>query len=370
MSHPPKKAKTTSTSGGPFAKRPRVMLVRILEFFTMYEVARLQRLVCLEFRDAGQDRIHERGGRKLYEEGMAHLFGLNYKTINRPRARLLLQASLDAGCKIALLRERMRASNPSNQDQQKILHDLKVIATSSPYKWVDYYIGRWYANGWGGEEKIKQTVAWFKKAIRKGHTNARYDLGVSYDNGDLGLTHSRTKANELWALDADQGHAYARFNLGNSYREGRGDLAIDFNRCVALWEQSAKQGVLSAQFHLARLYCLGSKDGTPMTIPMNSQLSFKWNLAAAKQRHVKAMMRIGLAYRAGRGVVQNHGLAVEWYTKAAELGDGNAQTLVGRSFEKGIAVAVDLVEAVVWYKKAAAQGNQGGIDGVERLAVW
>ena len=56
---------------------------------------------------------------------------LNYKTINRPRARLLLQASLDAGCKIALLRERMRASNPSNQDQQKILHDLKVIATSS-----------------------------------------------------------------------------------------------------------------------------------------------------------------------------------------------------------------------------------------------
>ena len=45
------------------------MLVRILEFFTMYEIARLQRLVCLEFRDAGQDRIHERGGRKLYEEG-------------------------------------------------------------------------------------------------------------------------------------------------------------------------------------------------------------------------------------------------------------------------------------------------------------
>ena len=46
------------------------MLVWILEFFTIYEVAGLQRLVCREFRDAGQERIHERGGRKLFEEFM------------------------------------------------------------------------------------------------------------------------------------------------------------------------------------------------------------------------------------------------------------------------------------------------------------
>ena len=68
-----------STSGGPFAKRPREMLVWILEFFTIYEVAQLQRLVCREFRDAGQERIHERGGRKLYEEAMSFLNGLNRK---------------------------------------------------------------------------------------------------------------------------------------------------------------------------------------------------------------------------------------------------------------------------------------------------
>ena len=73
-SHRSKRIKI-STSGGPFAKRPRDTLVHMLEFFTIYEVARLQRLVCREFRDAGQERIHERGGRKLYEEGMAFLYG-------------------------------------------------------------------------------------------------------------------------------------------------------------------------------------------------------------------------------------------------------------------------------------------------------
>ena len=111
MSNPSKKTKTAATSGGPFAERPRFMLVRILGFFTMHEVARLQRLVCLEFRDAGQERIHERGGRSLYEEGMAFVYGLDYKTINKPRARLLLLASLDAGCTTALLRRQMRAPN-------------------------------------------------------------------------------------------------------------------------------------------------------------------------------------------------------------------------------------------------------------------
>ena len=96
MSHPSKKAKIASTSGGPFAKKPREMLVWILEFFTMYEVAQLQRLVCREFRDAGQERIHERGGRKLYEEGMAFVYGLDHYTMDKGQGRLLLRASRDA----------------------------------------------------------------------------------------------------------------------------------------------------------------------------------------------------------------------------------------------------------------------------------
>ena len=125
--------KIASTSGGPFAKRPREMLVWILEFFTMHEVAGLQRLVCREFRDAGQERIHERGGRKLFEEGMVYFHGLDYKTIDKPRGRLLLQASRDAGCKTALVENRTTTPNLSDEDKQKIFKDLKEIATSSPY---------------------------------------------------------------------------------------------------------------------------------------------------------------------------------------------------------------------------------------------
>ena len=153
MSNPSKKAKTSSTSGGPFAKRPREMLVWILQMFSMNEVAQLQRLVCREFRDAGQERIHERGGRKLFEEAMAFLYGFDHFTVDKDRGRLLLQASRDAGCRTALVRDRMVAPNLSDEDKLKILTDLKEIATSSPYDWVYFYIGEWYAD-WE-EKKIK-----------------------------------------------------------------------------------------------------------------------------------------------------------------------------------------------------------------------
>ena len=369
MSNPSKKAKIASTSGGPFAKRPREMLVWILEFFSIYEVAALQRRVCLEFRDAGQIRIHERGGRKLYEEAAAFYFGLDHQTIDIDHGQLLLRASREAGCKTALVRQRMLAPNLSDEEKQKILKDFKEIATSSPYHWVDVFIAVWYKRGWGGEEKKNQAVQWLEKAAHRGSVDAMNDLGCDYSTGALGLTQSWTKANELWALAAEKGHAKARYSLGCSYYFGRGELVIDFNRCVKLWEQSAKQGSTNAKFSLARIYHSGSNDGSPMTIPVDPQLCFRWDLAAAKQEHVQSMVNIGFFYYEGDGVEQNLESAFEWFTKSAEMDDSLAQFMLGSCFEDGEGVDVDLVQAMHWYEKSAAQYEEQAIVAVERLHV-
>jgi len=212
-------------------------------------------------------------------------------------------------------------------------------------------------------------VAWLERAVHKGNTHAMCNLGYFYDKGELGLTQSHTKANELYTLADDKGHAIARFNLGISYHEGRGGLAIDFNRCVELWDQSAKQGNVKAQVHLgSRMYRKGSRDGPPMTIPVDPQLSFRWTLAAAKQEHVGAMVSIGVAYSTGRGVEQNYESAFEWYTKAAEKGNKYAQSNLGYCCEHGEGCDVDLVKAMHWYQKSAAQEYQHAMDAVARLS--
>ena len=158
--------------------------------------------------------------------------------------------------------------------------------------WVDYFIGEWYARGWGGEEKKNQAVEWFEKAIHKGNTFAMFNLGSLYHTGTFGLTQSDSKSNELLALAADKGHALARCVLGDSYYYGRGGLAVDFNRCVELWEQSATQGDVKAQTSLGEMYHLGSRDGPPMTIPEDDELSFRWHLASAKQGNVNSSFNV------------------------------------------------------------------------------
>ena len=113
---------------------------------------------------------------------------------------------------------------------------------------------------------------------------------------------------------------------------------------------------------------MGSRDGPPMTIPVDPQLSFRWYLAAAKQEHVKAMMMIGMAYFTGTGVEQNDESSFEWFLKGAETGNSSAQWMVGSCYEIGKGCEIDLVQAMHWYQKSAAQGHQEAIDAVERLS--
>ena len=361
-----KRIKTATQSGGTFGNLPRAIVVHMLKFFDIHEVARLQRLVCREFRDAGQERIHERGGRKLWEEGAAYFQGLDNYTIDQARARLLVQAARGARCKIALVDNRMEEENLSDEDEPKILKDLKEIATTSPYHWVDNYIGLWYDKGYGGEENKKHASVWYTKAINGGNSAAMYNLAGAYEDGNLGLTQSSTKANELYALAAEKGHAEARFELGYAYSSGSG-VEIDLNRCVELWEQSAKQGHVRSQFNLCDIYRNGSQD-IQFTIPQNRPLHFKWAFAAAKQDHVGGQAYTGRCYDQGWGVERNYASAFEWYMKAAEQDNSYAQYKIGTYFESGRGGEIDLVQALHWYRKAAAQGIQLATNAVERLA--
>ena len=50
-----KRIRTATQSGGRFGNLPRAIVVHMLKYFDIHEVARLQRFVCREFRDAGQE---------------------------------------------------------------------------------------------------------------------------------------------------------------------------------------------------------------------------------------------------------------------------------------------------------------------------
>jgi len=71
---------------------------------------------------------------------------------------------------------------------------------------------------------------------------------------------------------------------------------------------------------------------------------------------IKDEIKLGTAYLAGNGIVQDEKLAAYWYEKAANSGDPIAQKQIGYLYEVGIGVPRNPERAVRWFERSAAGG--------------
>merc|ERR1711865_1320546 len=97
-----------------------------------------------------------------------------------------------------------------------------------------------YSEGLGVKQSDKKAVELYEKAAKRGHANAQYNLGVSYDQGIHGLTQSSKRAIEYYTLAAEQGHEKAQFNLGNMYADGNG-IEQSYSKAREWWTKAAAQ---------------------------------------------------------------------------------------------------------------------------------
>lgn len=85
---------------------------------------------------------------------------------------------------------------------------------------------------------------------------------------------------------------------------------------------------------------------------------FEDNLIKAEQGNAEAQLNLGLMFKNGKGVTQDHKQAFYWCKKAAEQDDANAQLNLGSMYLIGEGVAQDVKQALYWYKKAVEQGAE------------
>ena len=69
------------------------------------------------------------------------------------------------------------------------------------------------------------------------------------------------------------------------------------------------------------------------------------------------MLKLGLCYDNGKGVLEDDKQAVFWYTQAAEQGYAKAQYNLALCYAAGEGVLEDDKQAVYWYTQAAEQGH-------------
>ena len=97
----------------------------------------------------------------------------------------------------------------------------------------------------------KTAVHIFTKLAEQGSTEAQYNLGICYDNGQ-GVEQSYEEAVKWYTLAAEQGLAQAQYNLGYYYCNGQG-VKQSYEEAAKWYTLAAEQGHVKAQRALKKL---------------------------------------------------------------------------------------------------------------------
>ncbi len=140
--------------------------------------------------------------------------------------------------------------------------------------------------------------------------------------------------------------------IADDVEEGRAAIgARQYEKAMRLLLPKAREGNAVAQNAVGILYRNG------WGVRQDHSEALAWFRRAADQGDARGQFNIGRVYESGDGVARDFVQAANWYRKAAEQGYPPAQTLLGAMYARGDGVPQDWGEAMRWYRKAADQGD-------------
>ena len=188
----------------------------------------------------------------LYEEGMAHWDGYDFKIRNQERGQIMIEASASSGCPIAVAYCHYRGWNGLERDFEKAVEMFLKIETETndgDHR-AQYLLGECYQNGRGTDQDQIKGLEMYTKSAEQGNISSTYMLGVCYDNG-FGCVQNYIKGFEWCEKSANLGHRCAMYSVGFYYEHGDGVMK-DLNRAKKWFTRSAAQGFEQAQYRLDR----------------------------------------------------------------------------------------------------------------------
>lgn len=104
----------------------------------------------------------------------------------------------------------------------------------------------------------------------------------------------------------------------------------------------------------------------------DAELSFKWNMQAAREGHATAACRTAIAYLKGKGVVMNERRGCEHMFMAAVLGSEHACEFVGYCYANALnQYPTDLDAARYWFKKMDTCKHKDSVESTRyRASKW
>lgn len=198
--------------------------------------------------------------------------------------------------------------------------DLKQLIQSAEAGNADdmYELYRFYLIGNEVPRDIEASNFWLRKAAEFGHADAQYYMGFSSEHGWLGVKIDYNDAFKWYTRAATQNHSNAQWQLGLMYQNGNG-VTKNIHQAMRLYQASALQENATGQYYLGMCYYKGNG-----TVQDYKKAVF-WLEKASENGDDDAKCLLGYCYENGLGVEKNIEKALSWYQDAIECGIEEAE---------------------------------------------
>lgn len=213
-------------------------------------------------------------------------------------------------------------------------------------------VGHAFELGVGTPVDYRRALIFYSGAVDgsggKTSAEAEYRLSRMFETG-LGTTRNPAVARQYLINAARDGHVAASYSLALQRLKAPPKTPGDWSDVGENLRVAAEGGVSDAAYRLALLIRDNNKVGFRRP---NEDLGRYYRMAA-DAGNVRAVVGMGLAYRAGWGVPVDYQEASRWFERAAKAGDAEGAWLAGASYlERG-----DPAGAIPWMRRAAQAGH-------------
>lgn len=240
-----------------------------------------------------------------------------------------------------------------------------------------YYMGLYYRS----EEKYKEALSWLEKAALNNHAESNTYAGLLYLTGK-GTAVDKKKAVSFFKKGSDLNSPASQYLYAKSMLEGWGGETLDLDTATTLLEKAVEAKIPAAYYELGRLQIINHtnkenlikagtliKEAADLNIPEAQKYltksinhcaeSNKYNppqaescLVAAGAKDINAIGAVGAFYHKGVFVAQNHEKAFKYLLLAAQNKRLNSQILLTQMYGSGTGTRRNNEEAYAWCKAA------------------
>lgn len=122
--------------------------------------------------------------------------------------------------------------------------------------------------------EYQKAAYWYQQAANAGISNAQYNMGTLYFNGE-GVPKNYATALQWFQMAAQRDNAYAEFQLGLMHFSGQG-VPKNSEREIYWYKKAANQGLAAAAYNLGVIYANGEE------VPADYVQAYAWLLLAQK----------------------------------------------------------------------------------------